>query len=165
MFVSLSCHSEITHEGGGLKVWFFLNDWDWLRGCANLCLEEIRPEEVLLLQKWRKKLWSFSPYVGRPENASIDQVAILKLYPLPKIYIKYWNRKKLPLGRSPISLNAVWNITHSAIASQDSSRVTTTFNAHCTIHCTVEEFNINFVNHDTKSVRYSTVLCAWYHIQ
>ena len=63
----------------------------------------------------------------------------------------------MPLGRSPISLNAVSNITHSAIASQDSSRVTTTFNAHCTVHSTVEDFNVNFANHDAKSVRYRIV--------
>ena len=36
----------------------------------------------------------------------------------------------MALGRPPRSLNAASNITHSAIASQDSSRVTTTFNAH-----------------------------------
>ena len=51
---------------------------------------------------------------------------------------------KLALGMLPTPLNAVSNITHSAIASQDSSRVTTTFKAHCTGHCTVEDFNENF---------------------
>ena len=37
-------------------------------------------------------------------------------------------------GMPMTSLNAGSNITHSAIAFQDSSRVTTTFNAHCTVH-------------------------------
>ena len=55
MSVSLSCRSEINMKGGVLRSDFFQNDWNWLRGCANLCLEEIRPVEVLLLQKWRKK--------------------------------------------------------------------------------------------------------------
>ena len=95
MFVSLSCRSEITMKGGVLRSDFFQNDWNWLRGCANWYLEEIRPEEVLLLQKWRKKLCSFSPYVGCPEKASIDQVAIWNRYPSQKIYIKCWNRKKI----------------------------------------------------------------------
>ena len=61
-------------------------------------------------------------------------------------------------------LNAASNITRSAIAPQDSSRVTTTFNAHCTLHCTVGDFNVNFVNHDAKLVQYRTVMCAWYHV-
>ena len=73
--------------------------------------------------------------------------------------------KKLALGMPPKSLNAASNITQSTIAFQDSSRMTTTFNAHCTGHCTVEDFNVNFANHDAKSVRYRTVLCAWYHVQ
>ena len=124
--------SVVRHEDGGRKVRFFLSDWDWLRGCANLCFEEIRPVEVSLLQTGRKN--SFSPYVGRPEKASKDQVAISYLYPSPKIYIKCWHRKKLALGRSLVSLNAATNTTHSAIVSQDSSGVTTTFNAHCTLY-------------------------------
>ena len=65
--------------------------------------------------------------------------------------------EKMALGMPLTSLNAASNITHSAIASQDSSRMTTTFNAHCTGHCTVEDFNVNFANHDAKSVRYRTV--------
>ena len=73
--------------------------------------------------------------------------------------------KEMALGRSPILLNAASNITHSTIAPQDSSRVPTTFNAHCTVHYTVEDFNVNFANHDAKSVRYCPVLCAWYHMQ
>ena len=73
--------------------------------------------------------------------------------------------KNLALGRSLISLNAVSNITHSTIASQDSSRMTTTFTAHRTVLCTVEDFNVNFANHDAKSIRYCTVLCALYHVQ
>ena len=39
-----------------------------------------------------------------------------------------------------------------------------TFNAHCTVHGVVDDFYINFANHDAKSVRYRTVLCA-YHVQ
>ena len=62
----------------------------------------------------------------------------------------------MALGRSLISLNAVSNITHSAIASQDSSRVTTTFKAHCIVHCTVQYFNENSANNATQS-RYDTV--------
>ena len=65
--------------------------------------------------------------------------------------------KKLALGMPVTSLNAASNITHSAIASQDSSRVTTTFHAHCTVHCAVGDFNVIFAkNHDAKSVRYRT---------
>ena len=32
-------------------------------------------------------------------------------------------------------------------------------------HCTVEDFNVNFANPDSKSERYRTVLCAGYHVQ
>ena len=63
------------------------------------------------------------------------------------------------------SLNAASNITHSAIASQGSSRLPTTFNAHCTGHCTLEDFNVNFANLDSKSVRFRTAPCTWYHVQ
>ena len=52
--------------------------------------------------------------------------------------------KKLALGMPPTSLSAASNITHSAIAEQDSSQVTTTFNADCTVHCAVGDFNIIF---------------------
>ena len=79
--------------------------------------------------------------------------------------IKSWNQNKLALGRPQISLNAAPNITHSAIASQDSSPVTMTFNAYCIVHYVVEHFNLNFGNHDAKLVRYRTVLCAWYYMQ
>ena len=106
----------------------------------------MRPVEVVLLQKWRKKFALISPRVRGPEKASIVQVAIWNLYRLPKIYIKCWNRKKLALGMPLTLLNAASNIAHSTIISQDSSRVTTTFSAHCTVHCEVEDFNVNFAN-------------------
>ena len=70
------------------------------------------------------------------------------------------NEKKMPPEKSQVSRSATSNITHSANADQDSSRVATTFNAHCTVHCATEDVNINFANHDTKNVRYRTVLCA-----
>ena len=41
-----------------------------------------------------------------------------------------------------MSHNAASNITHSVIADQNSSRVATTFNPPCTVHCTVEDFNV-----------------------
>ena len=71
--------------------------------------------------------------------------------------------KKLALVMPLTSLNAASNTTYSATVSQDSSRVTTTFNAYCTGHCTVEDFNVNFAN--SKSVRNRTVLSVWYHVQ
>ena len=55
--------SVVHHEGRVRRSDFILKDLDWLRGCANLCLEEIRPVEVLLLQKWRKKFAILSPHV------------------------------------------------------------------------------------------------------
>ena len=60
MFVILSCRSEITMKGGVWGSNFFLNNlMDWLRGCANLCLEEIRPVEVPLRQMWSKNFALF----------------------------------------------------------------------------------------------------------
>ena len=72
----------------------------------------------------------------------------------------------LALGMPPTSLNTESNIMHSATASQDSSWVMTTFNAHCTAHCAVGDFCVYFANHDAnancaKSVRWRTELCAW----
>ena len=109
-----------------------------------------------------KKLCSFSPHVGRPEEASIDQVAIKGLYPPPKIYIKRLIRKILALGMPPISLNTASNITHTAIASGNSSRVTTTSSAYCTIHCAARDFNIKFCKSrcEIGQIPYSIVVCA-----
>ena len=56
--VCLSCRSEITMMG----VWgsdLFLEERDWSRECANLRLEEIRPVEVILPEKWRKNFALF----------------------------------------------------------------------------------------------------------
>ena len=98
------CQSSVVHhEGRGLKVWFFPPlktgiDNHWLRGCANPCLEEIRPVEVLRLQKWMKKFAFLSPHVRHPGAAFLEQGAIWNLYPSQNIYIKCWNRKILALG-------------------------------------------------------------------
>ena len=66
--------------------------------------------------------------------------------------------KNMALRMPPTLLNSASNITYSAIASQDSSRVTTTFNinAHCTVHCAVGDFNVIFAIITTQS-RYDTV--------
>ena len=119
---------------GAWRSDFFVNDLDWLRGCANLCLEEISPVEVLLLKKWRKKFAFLSLHVRCQGEAFLDQLAIWNLYPSQKIYVKWRHRKKLALWMPLTSLNAALYITHSVIASQDSSRVTTTFNGHSTRH-------------------------------
>ena len=65
-------------------------------------------------------------------------------------------------GRSALQ-SSVPNTTHSGIAPQDSSR-TSGDDLHCTIHCTVEDFIVNFPNHVGKSVQCRTVLCEWYHV-
>ena len=59
----------------------------------------------------------------------------------------------------PTSLNAASNTTHSAIASQDSSRVTTTFSAHCTVHSAARNFNVKFCESRCKvgTIPYRTV--------
>ena len=143
--------------GGGWRSDIFLNYSDWLRGCANLCIEEIRPAEVLFLKKWRKKFAFLSLHVRHPGEAFVNQVAIWNLYPSPKIYIKCWNRKKLGLGMPVALLNAASNVTHSSMASEDSSRVmTTTFKTHCTEHCMVEDFNVNFCE---SRLKVGTVPC------
>ena len=68
-------------------------------------------------------------------------------------------KKILALGSPPILLNTPSAITHSANGCQDSSRVMATLNANCTVHCAAEDFNVNFTNHNAKSVRYRTLLC------
>ena len=61
--------------------------------------------------------------------------------------------KMADVWRGVKSAVSVSNIIHSAIASQDSSRVTTltTFSAHCTVHCIVGDFNVN------HKARYGTI--------
>ena len=39
-----------------------------MRGCTNLCLDEIRPVEVPLLQMWRKKTLHFSSLCWTPRK-------------------------------------------------------------------------------------------------
>ena len=67
--------------------------------------------------------------------------------------------KKLALERSQELLNAASNITHSAIADQESSRVATNFNVHCTVHCTVEDLNVKRSESQRKvgTIPYRTV--------
>ena len=132
-----------------MGVWtsdFFLNHWDWLRGCANLGLEEIRPVEVLLLQNWRKTLCFSSPHVRRPEKASIDQVVIWSLYPSSKIYIKCWNRKKI--GTWDVADIAKRCVKHHPFRHCPSRFFTSDDDLQCalymyTVHCTVQDFNVN----------------------
>ena len=64
--------------------------------------------------------------------------------------------KKLALDRTQVSHNVASNITNSAIAFQDSSWLTTTFSAHCTVHCAVEDFNVIFAIITPQS-RFDTV--------
>ena len=134
----LSVTSSVVHyEDGDTVVWFVskrLGLIAWLRESMSRRNPSSRSASS---PKVEEKLCSFSPYGGRPEEASIDQVAIKSLYHAPKIYIKCWNRKILALRMPPISLNTASNITHSAIASQDSSRVTTTFDSVCIVEYTV----------------------------
>ena len=93
----------------------------------------------------------FSPHFS-PRKGLYSSSQHLKPLPLVTIYITCRNRKKLALARSQVSYNAASYITHSAIADQDSLQVTRTFSAHCRVHCRVEDFNINFANHDAKLV-------------
>ena len=149
--------SVVHYEDGDIKVWFFsklLGLIAWLREFMSRRNPSSRSASS---PKVEKKVSFLSHHVRHPAEAFLDQVAIRSLYPSPNIFIKWWNRKKLALGMPVTSLNAASNITHSAIASQDSSRVTMTFNAHCTGHCTVEDFNVNFANHNAKSIPYRIV--------
>ena len=70
--------------GGLISFW---DKQDWLGDCANLCLEEIRPAEVLLPENWRKK-FAFLSHVRRPGKAFLDHTTIWKLYPWARTNIK-----------------------------------------------------------------------------
>ena len=109
----------VQDKEGYLRSDFFLNDLDWLRGCANPRWEEIRPGEVLLVKK-------------------VEEIVCISFFSCltPRLfYLKppFWTHeknlhqelkpKKLALEMPLTSLTATCNITHSAIASQDSSRV------------------------------------------
>ena len=65
----------------------------------------------------------------------------------------------MALGMPPISLNTASNITHSAITSEDSSQVRTTFSAHYTAHCAARDFNVRFCESRCKvgKIPYRTV--------
>ena len=61
--------------------------------------------------------------------------------------------------RSQVSHTTTSNIANSA--DQDSSLVMMSFNAHCTVHSAPKDVNVNFANHDPKSVQYHTMLSAY----
>ena len=84
-----------------------------------------------------EKTLLFSPSVQCPGEALLDLVDIWIVYPqaLKQKKIGTWEA-------TDIAKRRVTNSTHSAIASHGSSRVTTTFNAHCTVYCTVEDVNV-----------------------
>ena len=137
----LSVTSSVVHyEDGDTEVWFFskrLGLIVWLRESMSRRNPSSRSASSPKVEEKTLLFFPLCHYGGRPEEASIDQVAIKTLYHAPKIYIKCWNRKILALRMPPISLNTASNITHSAIASQDSSRVTTTFDSVCIVEYTV----------------------------
>ena len=81
--------SGLASENNGV-VWLFLNDWDWLRGSANPCLQGTRPVEVLLHKQRREKCALLSLRVRHPEEDFLDQAAIWDQYSSPKIYIPPW---------------------------------------------------------------------------
>ena len=114
--------------------------------------------------KAEEKISLFFTSCSTPEKRLYNSSQHSKPISFAKDLHRVLKPKKLALGMPPTSLNAASNITHSAITSKDSSRVTTTFSVHCTVHCVVGDFNVNFANHDAKSVRYRTVLHAWYHV-
>ena len=127
-FVYLSCCSEITMKGGVWKSDFFsrrIGMIVWL--CESMSLRNPFSRSASS-QKVEEKLLVF--FSSRPGKAFINHSS--KSYNLwAKIYIKCWNRKKLALERSPVSHNAKWNITHSAIADQ------TFFTSGDTLQCTL----------------------------
>ena len=106
-----------------------------MRGCTNGCLKEIRPVEVLLLQKWRKTRCFFFASCSTPGKGLYRSSWHLKPISLDNDLHQVLKPKKLALERSQVSHNAASNITHSAIADQDSSRVTTTFDVYCSTLC------------------------------
>ena len=85
--------SVVHHEG---RVWssdILWEEQDWLRDCANPCLKEICPVEVLLPKKWTRKFVFLSPCVGRPEKAFLEHASVSKLSPWAMTNIKCSNRK------------------------------------------------------------------------
>ena len=72
---------------------FVRDELDWLRGCANRCLQEIRPAELLLPEKQRKMFAFLSRHVGHPGKAFLDHTTISKLHPCAYINIKCSSRK------------------------------------------------------------------------
>ena len=127
----LSCRSEMTMKGGVRKSDFFprktrlmvwLHEFMSRRNPSSRSASSQKVEEKVCSSfssclTSRKALYGPSRYL-KPISMGSDLHQVLK----PK--------KKLALERPPVSHNAASKITHSTIASQYSSRVATTFNAH-----------------------------------
>ena len=110
--------------------------------------------------KVEEKTLLFFSSCSMPRRGLCRSSQQLKPISLAKYLHQVLKPKNIGTWMPPTSLNTASNITHSATASQDSSRVTTTFSAYCTVHYAVEDFNVKFANHDAKSVQYRTARCA-----
>ena len=123
-----------------------------MRKCANLRLEEIRPVEVILPEKWRKTLLSFSSCFTTRKGL-YRQGRHLKPISLGQDLhqlTKQKNTRQRPLAFFCITPRRVSLIPPLSIniLYEYSSGHSLTFNAHCTAHCTVENFNVKFPNPD-----------------
>ena len=87
-------------------------------------------------QKVEEKVCIFFSSCSMPKRGLSRSRSSRHLKPifLAKYLHQVLTPKHLALGRLPISPNAASNIIHFTIASQDSSQVTTTFNAQYTVH-------------------------------
>ena len=162
------CHVALSSPWReGMKAWFF-HDWNWLRGCTNLCLEGVRPVEVLLLQKWRKKLCFSSPHVRRPEKAFVDQNRHLKPISVAKHLHQVLKPKKI--GNTDATEFAKFRYEHTGNTFRNcpSRFFTSDDDLQGVLYSTLYSgrFQSNFLRITTES-RYDTVpyLCAWYHVQ
>ena len=101
-----------------------------------------------------------SSHVRRPGKAFIHQFGIWYLCLWAKIYIKFGNRIKI--GTSEAICVPKCRIKHHLFRHCRSRFFTSGGNRQCTLYCTLY---VNFATHNAKSVRYYTVLCAWYRMQ
>ena len=83
------------YEGRHLKVWSFAERLGLIAWLHESMSRKKQSSRSASSPKVGEKLSSFSPYVGRPEKASIEQIAIKNLYSSSKTYINCWNRKNI----------------------------------------------------------------------
>ena len=155
-------------ESGVWRSDFFLNHLDWLRGCASLCPEEIRPvNRGDSSPKLEGKVGISFSSCSAPRRGLYRSSRHLKPMSLAEDLHQALRPKKFGTwDATDIGKRRVKHHPFRHCRSQDSSRVTTIRPSMRIVRDTVESrISTKILRLSNKPVRYRTVRCSWYHVE